>query len=41
MKTAPRRNIIDAGREQWKDGGGHGTNVMFVPGDASGQDHRH
>lgn len=40
MKNAPRRNTIDVGRERWKDGGGHGTNVMFVPGDVSGQGHR-
>lgn len=29
------------GRERWKDGGRNGTNVMFVPGDVSGQGHWH
>lgn len=40
MKTAPRRIVIDAGRKRWKDGGGRGANVMFVPGNVSGQGHR-
>lgn len=41
MKTAPRRTTIDGGRMRWKDGGGLGTDVMFVPGNVSGSGHRH
>lgn len=41
MKAAPRRNIIDVGRERWKDGGGLGSDVLLVPGDVSCQGHGH
>lgn len=39
--VVPRRSIIDVGRGGWQHGGGHGTNVMFIPRDDSGQGHRH
>lgn len=41
IKPVPCRNVIDVGRERWKDGGGRDTNVMFVSGDVGGQGHRH
>lgn len=41
MCTAHHRNVIDVGRERWKYGGGHGPNVMFVPGNVGGQNHRY
>lgn len=34
------RTVIDVAQERWKDGGGHGTDVMFVPGDVGSQGHR-
>lgn len=41
LKAVPSRSSIDAGRKRWKDGGGHSTDVMFVPRDVSGQGHWH
>lgn len=39
MSAAACRNLIDVAQERWKDGGGHGTDVMFVPRDVGSQGH--
>lgn len=39
IKLGSVRTLIDVGRG--KDGGGLGTNVMFVPRDVGGQGHRY
>lgn len=37
----PHRSAIHGGRLRWKNGGGLGADVMFVPGNVSGPGHRH
>lgn len=39
--VVPHRSAIHGGRLRWKDGGGLGADVLFVPGNAGGQGHRH
>lgn len=41
MSAVAHRTVIHVAQERWKDGGGHGPDVVFVPRDVGSQGHRH